>query len=778
MQTSVVIAPINSITPPFYDSIQGASCSISQNGSIKLYNGSIIPINGNLPFISEFYNGTGNDKAVEIFNPTNNVIDLNSFSYSSYNWVGSLINQSNATYTFPAGSLVQPYGNFVVAHPLANASMLLIANATSSVIDGTPLSLNATTGFPFGTQLVDYAYITNSQTNRRNLTVTAPNTSITPSEWLSYPLTLANLSAHITSTISTYYEANTIIQWDVNANNQTGPSAFNLKAGTYGYTITDTITGCQYANQVIVPSLGLDQFNVNFSANQTLFTAPPFVAQFTNTTPNLSNYNFVWDFGDGTILSSNNASVFHQYQYNGLYTVKLIATAISTLCKDTMIKTDYIFCTGGVTCNLTATLTTPTNTNACAGDSTLLTCTNSGSITYQWYLNGAAINGAVASTYYASQSGNYQVAVTNSVCTDFSNQVTITFNALPQAPVVTSSGNLTQCLGGSVVLNASSGYSSYLWSTGATSQSISVNGSGIYSVIGKNTFGCGTTSQPFLLNFSAAPATPICLVTVDTTSLYNQVIWDKPATSAIDSFKIYRETMTNVFSYLNSVAYDSLSIYNDFAANPNVTSYKYKISAIDTCGNETLLSNYHNTIHLQYLGGGNLQWTVYSIENELNPVLYYMVLRDDNSSGNFLPISSTIPGGNSSFTDISFSSYPNAAYRVDVVWNRTCVPAKLTSTSTSISRSNVKHVQAPTNLGQVDLSKFVSIYPNPASTEITISTPIKFSDVKIVNSMGQIVQETKYNNTVSVVELNSGIYFVQLFNENGNLLKVKKFIKE
>ena len=776
-QVIVTISPVNTITPPFYDSIQGASCSISQNGFIKLYNGSIITINGNLPFISEFYNGSGNDKAVEIFNPTNNLIDLHSFSYSSYNWVGSLINQSNATYTFPAGSLVQPYGTFVVAHPLANASMLLIANATSSVIDGTSLSLNATTGFPFGTQLVDYAYITNSQTNRRKLTVTAPNTSITPSEWLSYPLTLANLSAHITSTITTYYEANTIIQWDVNANNQTGPSAFNLKAGTYGYTITDTITGCQYANQVIVPSLGLDQFNVNFSANQTLFTAPPFVAQFTNTTPNLSNYNFVWDFGDGTILSSNNASVFHQYQYNGLYTVKLIATAISTLCKDTMIKTDYIFCTGGVSCNLTASITPSTNTNACAGDSTLLTCTNSGSITYQWYLNGSAINGAAASTYYASQSGNYQVAVTNSVCTDFSNQVTITFNALPQAPVVTSSGNLTQCLGGTVVLNAASGYSSYLWSTGATSQSISVNGSGIYSVIGKNAFGCGTTSQPFLLNFSAAPATPICLVTVDTTSLYNQVIWDKPATSAIDSFKIYRETMTNVFSYLNSVAYDSLSIYNDFAANPNVTSYKYKISAIDTCGNETLLSNYHNTIHLQYLGAGNLQWTVYSIENELNPVLYYMVLRDDNSSGNFLPISSTIPGGNSSFTDINFSSYPNAAYRVDVVWNRTCAPAKLINTSTSISRSNVKHVQAPTNLGQIDLSKFVSVYPNPASTSINVRINTTFIDnamLELYDATGKLIMQQKVVNEYSALNISglaNGIYTVRVITNNEQTIK-------
>ncbi len=776
VQTSVVIAPINSITPPFYDSIQAASCSISHNGSIKLYNGSIIPINGNLPFFSEFYNGTGNDKAVEIYNPTNNVIDLHSIPVPGFpiTAVVSLFNQSNATYTFPVGSIIQPYGTFVVAHPLANANILLKANATTSVIDGTSLTGQGTSSF--GTSIIDLAYITTAQTNRRKVTINVPNATLTPTEWLSYPLTLANVGSHGTSTVSTYYEANTIIQWDVNANNQTGPSAFNLNPGTYGYTITDTITGCQYANQVIVPSLGLDQFNVNFSATQTLFTAPPFVAQFTNTTPSLSNYNFVWDFGDGVTLSSNNASVFHQYQYNGLYTVKLIATAISTLCKDTMIKTDYIYCTGGVSCNLTATITAPANTNVCAGDSILLTCTNSGSLTYQWYLNGTAISAAVANTYYATQSGNYQVAVTNSVCSDFSNQVTLTFNALPQAPVVTSTGNVTQCLGGTVVLNASPGYSSYLWSNGATSQSITVSGSGIYSVTGNNSFGCGTASLPYSLNFSAAPATPICLVTVDTTSLYNQVIWDKPVTAAIDSFRIYRETMTNVFSYLNSVAFTSLSIYNDYAANPNVTSYKYKISAVDTCGNETLLSNYHNTIHLQFLGSGNLQWTVYTIENELNPVSYYKVLRDDNSTGNFLPISSTIPGGNSTYTDINWASYPNAAYRVDVVWNRTCVPAKLTSTSKSISRSNVKHVQA-NSISNLDLSKLVSIYPNPASNIINVNmntTLINNAIIELYDATGKLLTQQKVTNEFTSLNINglsNGIYTVRIITDNEQTIK-------
>jgi hypothetical protein len=100
--------------------------------------------------------------------------------------------------------------------------------------------------------------------------------------------------------------------------------------------------------------------------------------------------------------------------------------------------------------------------------------------------------------------------------------------------------------------------------------------------------------------------------------------------------------------------------------------------------------------------------------------------------------------------------------------------------SNGLCNSNSSYTQSVsvcTSLNELK-NNSIKIYPNPASAELTISSPIKFTDVKIVNSIGQIVQESKYNNPVSVVELSSGIYFVQLFNENGKLLKVAKFIKE
>ena len=85
----------------------------------------------------------------------------------------------------------------------------------------------------------------------------------------------------------------------------------------------------------------------DFTSNVSSFTSAPFLVDFSNSTPNLSDCNFTWDFSDGTILQSNNASVFHEYQYNGLYDVTLIAENILTGCTDTMLKTDNIYCTGG-----------------------------------------------------------------------------------------------------------------------------------------------------------------------------------------------------------------------------------------------------------------------------------------------------------------------------------------------------------------------------------------------------------------------------------------------
>lgn len=65
----------------------------------------------------------------------------------------------------------------------------------------------------------------------------------------------------------------------------------------------------------------------------------------------------------------------------------------------------------------------------CAGDSMLLTAFNLANHTYQWKRNNVNVTNATNQSYYAKQSGNYKVIVTNiNGCTKVSNTVALSIN--------------------------------------------------------------------------------------------------------------------------------------------------------------------------------------------------------------------------------------------------------------------------------------------------------------------------------------------------------------
>jgi gliding motility-associated-like protein len=90
---------------------------------------------------------------------------------------------------------------------------------------------------------------------------------------------------------------------------------------------------------------------------------------------------------------------------------------------------------------------------------------------------------------------------TNSVSTNF------TVNALPAA-VITANGPTAFCQGGSVTLTANAG-SSYLWSTGATTQSITVINTSDVTVTVTNANGCSATSAVTSVVVNANPVANI-----------------------------------------------------------------------------------------------------------------------------------------------------------------------------------------------------------------------------------------------------------------------------
>ncbi len=166
-------------------------------------------------------------------------------------------------------------------------------------------------------------------------------------------------------------------------------------------------------------------------------------------------------------------------------------------------------------------------------------------------------NGATTQSITVTTSGNYSVVVTNAAgCSATSAATAVTVNPNPPA-VITAGGSTTFCQGGSVVLTANAG-TSYLWSNGATTQSITVNTSGTFTVAVTQSGGCVSNSPGTTVtvnpipaaNITAGGATTFCQgnTVVLTASAGSSWLWSNGATTqsiTVGTTGNYSVTVTN-----------------------------------------------------------------------------------------------------------------------------------------------------------------------------------------------------------------------------------------
>lgn len=142
-----------------------------------------------------------------------------------------------------------------------------------------------------------------------------------------------------------YYDENELnFEWTpTNGLNNTSiknPIAKPLTTTTYYLTATST-NGTEKIDSIII--VVNSDFNLEFSAVEDSLFEPPYIFEITNTTSNISDYTFIWNFENDSVFVNNNSNFSYEFFDEGLYTISMSAVNNQTGCEDIIIKENYLY---------------------------------------------------------------------------------------------------------------------------------------------------------------------------------------------------------------------------------------------------------------------------------------------------------------------------------------------------------------------------------------------------------------------------------------------------
>ncbi|OSZ80094.1 hypothetical protein CAP36_02195 [Chitinophagaceae bacterium IBVUCB2] len=357
-------------------------------------------------------------------------------------------------------------------------------------------------------------------------------------------------------------------------------------------------------------------------------------------------------------------------------------------------------------------------------------------------------NGATTQSITVTTSGNYSVVVTNaSNCSTTSPVTAVIVNPNPAA-VITASGPITFCQGGSVILTANTG-NSYLWSTGATTQSITVSTSGNYSVDVTQTGGCVSSSVATAVVVNPLPAATITAGGPLAFCNGNNVVLTAPAggtwiwrngTTQVATTQSYTATTTGTYSVQVTTAAgcSSTSAVTNVAVSPNPVA--------------TLVAAPYTKLF------PGLKTTLTATVNPTGTYTY-----------SWLRNGTAVPGATTAtIPNIDLNGL--GTYTVTVT-NTTGLPCSNTSNSVVIADS---------------VSAKLFVYPNPSKGAFQVqfyTTNTSAHTVSIFDSKGSVVYRKEYNLSVPYQQMDvdirrhgAGVYQVVLHDRAGKRLAFKQIV--
>jgi uncharacterized repeat protein (TIGR01451 family) len=376
---------------------------------------------------------------------------------------------------------------------------------------------------------------------------------------------------------------------------------------------------------------------------------------------------------------------------------------------------------------------------------------------------------------------------------------TIIVNPLPTASI-TPSGPTTFCQGNSVTLTTTAA-ANYLWSTGATTQSINVTSGGNYSVSVTSAAGCSNSSSAIVVTVNPLPIasitpngpTTFCAgnSVMLTAGGANNYLWSDNSTSQSISVSSSGNYLVTVTDGNNCSASTSVSVTVNSLPTASITPS----SSTTFCVGDSVMLTASTAI--SYLWSTNATTQSINVSASGN---YVVTITDGNNCSSASPVTVVTVNPNPPVPNIiQILNYLESDSASGYQWyfnnviipganSQSYVPPQNGNYSVVISdvngctASSTSYPFFPTSTEYISVENDVFIYPNPVTDELIVqSGTMKVESVEVIDVVGgkvleSLVTRTKNQVNVNVSTLAPGIYFVKVRGENG--ITVRRFVKQ
>jgi len=427
----------------------------------------------------------------------------------------------------------------------------------------------------------------------------------------------------------------------------------------------------------------------------------------------------------------------------------------------------------------------PSGPILCAGTKLDAITTNlTGPYTYQWN------TGATSSSIVVTQTGFYRVSVLGTLNGTLRKvrSAWVPLFIIPLTNATITAGATTLCPGQTTDLVSSGGqfFSDYSWSTGETSQDITVNATGDYTLTITNNFGgCNTSSSAtvhidaidssFVPAITAVGPVTVCkpgYVHLSADSGYSGYSWSTGDTTQNISVLMNGLQMGAILDTLT--VYLTVNINNTCEfTNPNgivLRSIREPKLGTASCGNLSLSTtdSIKSELVLSYLG--NPAQYEFEFEETTNPGVIWTYLSNTRTA-QFANITPALEAGK--FYNVRVRAVIDS---VPYCYGQVCqiglAPLRLSST-----------VNSPITLRLDGSALEATVYPNPSTESFNLVMNNLNSDqaatVNISDVSGRLVKEYQYDSSAGSLqfgqELNNGIYFVTV--QQGDAKSVTRIVK-